>query len=179
MVDAKPHCGLTASCSSGMNRAASLIRRSRSSLRSSAGRLELTRPKTTVLPLGTRRRRLEGAGALVVVFEQEAIDGEFMEEALGNSVVAAFGVPVAAIVAAAEMDGEGDAGLTGRREAGVVGVKRSCEHLRRIDTQFLLHPGCPLRIEIVAVARRIDLEVRDAARGQVADVGGHDLGDGM
>ena len=55
-----------------------------------------------------KAQRLKGAGALVVVFEQEAVNGKFVEETLSDGVVSAFCVPVAAIVAAAKVDGESD-----------------------------------------------------------------------
>ena len=122
---------------------------------------------------------LEGAGTLVVVFEEEAIDGQFVEETFGDDVVASFRVPVTAIVAAAEMDGERDAGRSGGGEAGIVAVERGGKHLRGIDAQFLLHPRDPLGIEVVAVARRIDLQVGDATGGESADVLSHDGGDGL
>src|SRR5262245_22251148 len=54
-VEAKPHCGERQSWSSAMNFAASSMRRLSSSLLSSAPLLEVTRPSTTILPLGTKR----------------------------------------------------------------------------------------------------------------------------
>ena len=47
-----------------------------------------------------KAQRFEGAGTLVVVFEEEAIDGQFVEETFGDDVVASFRVPVTAIAAA-------------------------------------------------------------------------------
>jgi hypothetical protein len=129
-------------------------------------------------PLWHKSQRLEGTGALIVVFEQKAIDGEFVEKTFGDGIVTPFRVPVTAVVAATEMDCESDAGVAGGREAGIVGVERGGQHLRGIDAQFLLHPRSPLWIEIVAVARRIDLQIGDAAGGERADVFGHDGGDG-
>src|SRR6202007_2437130 len=54
-VEEKPHCGLRQSCSSGTYFAACSMRRFRSSFFSSAPFLVVTRPRTTVLPLGTKR----------------------------------------------------------------------------------------------------------------------------
>src|SRR5207245_5737104 len=51
----KPHCGDRQSCSSGTMPAASSIRRLSASLDSSSPTLVVTRPSTTVLPLGTKR----------------------------------------------------------------------------------------------------------------------------
>ncbi len=55
-VEEKPHWGERQSCSRGTYFAASSIRRLRSSLLSSSGRLVVTRPSTTCLPSGTKRR---------------------------------------------------------------------------------------------------------------------------
>ena len=54
-VDEKPHWGDRHSCSSGTKRAASSMRRLRSSLASSSPRLVVTRPSTTSFPEGTKR----------------------------------------------------------------------------------------------------------------------------
>lgn len=53
-----------------------------------------------------KTQRLKCAGAFVVVFEQEAVNGKLMEETLGDGVVSALRVPVAAIISPAEVDGE-------------------------------------------------------------------------
>src|SRR5258705_4411638 len=55
-VDAKPHCGLSASCSGATYLVASSIRRLTSSFFSSVPDFEVTRPSTTsLLPLGRKR----------------------------------------------------------------------------------------------------------------------------
>src|SRR5690606_37773633 len=55
-VDEKPHCGLRQIWSIGTNFEASSMRRLSRSLLSSAPFLVVTRPRTTILPLGTKRR---------------------------------------------------------------------------------------------------------------------------
>src|SRR4029079_13441153 len=55
-LDAKPHCGDRQSWSMGTNFAASSMRRLISSLDSSVPVFEVTRPSTTCLPLGTKRK---------------------------------------------------------------------------------------------------------------------------
>ena len=60
------------------------------------------------LSLGNEAQGLEGAGTLIIVFEQETIHRQLMKEPLGDGVVAALGIPMTAIVAAAEMNGERD-----------------------------------------------------------------------
>jgi hypothetical protein len=60
--EAKPHCGLSAKRSSGINRFASLMRRMRSWGASVCGRLVLINPRTTILSSGTCRQ-LKGVNA--------------------------------------------------------------------------------------------------------------------
>ena len=52
-------------------------------------------------------QRLEAAGALVVVLEEEAVDVELAEQRLGDEVVAALGRPRRAEVAPAHVRGDG------------------------------------------------------------------------
>src|SRR5215469_79329 len=127
------------------------------------GALGAYQPEDDGFPLGNKAQRLKAAGAVVVVFKQEAIDFELVEEALGDGVVASFRVPVAAVVPSAKMDRQRNARLARGSKARVISNQRSGEHLRRIDAQLLLHPRCPLWVEVVAVARRVNLEVRNAA----------------
>ena len=54
-------------------------------------------------------QRLEIARALVVVLQEEAVDGELVEQRLGHEVVAALGDPRVAEVAAAHVRGHGHA----------------------------------------------------------------------
>ena len=76
------------------------------------------------MSLGNETQRLERSRAFVVVFQQEAIDGQRAEQLLRDRVIAAFGVPVAAIVSAAKMNCQRNARPTGRIEACVVGANR-------------------------------------------------------
>ena len=63
--------------------------------------LRADQSKDDCLALGDEAERFKGTGSFVIVFEQEAVHGELVEEALGDRVVSAFCVPVTAIVAAA------------------------------------------------------------------------------
>src|SRR5580704_5321320 len=56
------------------------------------------------LSLGNEAQGREGSGTRVVIFEKETIDLERAEQFFGDGVVATLGVPVAAIVSAAEVD---------------------------------------------------------------------------
>jgi hypothetical protein len=57
-----------------------------------------------VLVLGEVLEGLEAAGALGVVFEVEGVDGEGLEELLGDDVVGAFGEVAAANYDASVID---------------------------------------------------------------------------
>ena len=79
-------------------------------------------------------------------------------------VVAALGVPVAAVVAAAKMNRQRHARPPRRLEAGVVRLDRLIEQRLRLDLHLRANPFAPLRIHEVAVARRIDLDVASRLR---------------
>ena len=55
------------------------------------------------MPSGTKAQRLEAAGALDVVLEQEAVDRQLAEHALGDRLVVALAEPHARLVAAADV----------------------------------------------------------------------------
>jgi hypothetical protein len=129
------------------------------------------------LARGDEAQRFEGAGALVVVLEKEAIDVEGGEEFFGDGVVATLGVPVAAIVAAAEMDAEGDAGDAGGLETLVVGGEGFVEGGLGVEAHLVLHPVAPFGVEVVAVAGSVDLDVVDVAGGELLHLVANDCGD--
>jgi hypothetical protein len=58
--------------------------------------------------LRNEAQRLKSTGAFIVVFEQETVNGKFVEEALSDGIVSACRVPVAAIIATTKVDGESD-----------------------------------------------------------------------
>ncbi len=88
-IEANPHCGLSASRSSGTTFAASSRRRASASavFERAALRADETQHDRLVRRDETQRR--ERAGALVVVLEQETVDLELAEQLLGDRVVAA------------------------------------------------------------------------------------------
>ena len=57
---------------------------------------------------GHEAQRGEVAGALVVVLEEVGVDVELVEQHLGDRLVAALGEPRAAVVAAAQVDADGE-----------------------------------------------------------------------
>ena len=122
MVDAKPHWGLSARFSIGTI-AGGLVYPLDNVLRlSMCGTLELIRPRTTVLPLGTKRSGSNVPDRASSYSRRKRSTFEGAEKFFGDGIVAAFGVPMAAIVSAAEMDREGDARSAGGLEASVVGT---------------------------------------------------------
>ena len=99
----KPHCGLSASCSSGAKRAASSMRRFSSSFDLELRALGGDEAEHRDLALGQEAQRLEAARALGVVFEEIAVDVDLVEQQFGDRLVAAFRDPGAGEIAAAEM----------------------------------------------------------------------------
>ena len=84
-----------------------------------------------LLALRHEPQRLEATGALVVVLQEEAVDGELGEQRLGDEVVAALGRPRGAVVAAAHVRGHvqplgpvGDRGVDGRGCTARAGARR-------------------------------------------------------
>src|SRR5258706_10853768 len=73
------------------------------------------------LVLRDEAKRLEAAGALAVVLQQEPIVTKLPECLLGDPVVAALGEPATAVVSAAHGQTEGDAGAAEALDDGVVG----------------------------------------------------------
>jgi hypothetical protein len=87
---------------------------------------------------------LERARAVVVVFEQEAINFKCAEQFFGDRVVAAFRIPLAAIIATAEMDRERNAVAARRAETRIVGFDGVVEGGIGIDFHFGADPFAPL-----------------------------------
>ena len=145
-IEAKPHCGLSASLLErhilrGCLDALAPARRRLSS----APSLVRDQSEHDDLALGHEAQRLERSRAFVVVFEQEPVDVERVEELLGDRVVAAFGVPLAAVVAAAQVDRQRSRRACAPAEAGVVGGHRLVEQRVGIVAHLGLQPRAPLR----------------------------------
>src|SRR5580693_9575528 len=85
---------------------------------------------------------------------------------------------MAAIVATAKMDGERDTVATRGLEASIVGFHGIVERSIRIQPHFIANPFAPLRIHVIAVTRRIDLDVADSIAGEMRKIGLHDFNDG-
>ena len=109
-------------------------------------------------------QRLEGAGSFRFVLQQKRVDIELVEDFFGDRIVAALGVPLAAIIAAAQVNRNDwvSAALAGPFNAGVVHANRFVQCLLGIDAHFLLNVAAPFGIEVVTVARSVDLDVTHA-----------------
>ena len=155
-----------ASCSSGQNFAASSMRRLISSLDSSLPVLVVTRPSTTILPLGNEPQRLEAAGALAVVLHEIAVHVDAVEQHLGLGVVAARAHEGRFVVAAAQMHRDRHVGGNVRhRRVDEVGVERA--ELVRI-VAALGHLVAILRIAQHGDEHLVELQIAAAGVGEAA-----------
>ena len=128
-VDANPHCGLSARRSSG-----TIVRRLVDARRRSRGRLErrvfeLTRPSTTTRSSGTCRSGSNVPDRSSSYSSRKRSKLRAAEHLLGDAVVAARRVEHALVVAAADVDAEGDARVPG--DDRVVELDAGVEHLVR------------------------------------------------
>ena len=98
-----PHCGDRHIWSSGMSFAAAVDAPLEVVLRFELVELGADQAQHDDLALRHVPQRREVAGARVVVFEEIAVDGEFVEQHLGHRLVAAFRRPRALEVAAAQV----------------------------------------------------------------------------
>ena len=157
--EAKPHCGLTASRSSGTYRVASSIRETRSSGSSSVPSFVVTEPEHNLVVGQDVRERRKGARAVGVVLEQEPVDVlEAREAVLRDRLVAARRRPHAAGgVAAAHVHRALDAAQTLEDHAVELGVR---DELARHVVPVLLERGAVAGVDVpLRVVGRVDLDV--------------------
>lgn len=79
------------------------------------------------LVLGDIFERFERAGAIIVVFKQEALRSHLAEQLPADRFITALGQPPAALISASDMDGEGDSGKA--LDDGIVQLDASIEPL--------------------------------------------------
>ena len=122
--------------------------------------------------VGDVLQRREAARTLVVVFEQEATEVGAAEDLLRDRVVAAAGVVLALVVAPAEVDAEGDAGMVA--DHGVVEFDAAVEQPVRVVAALAvaLADG---RVEQPGILRRVELDVGAAEADQFGDLGAQDI----
>ena len=168
MPEAKPHCGPIATCPTSMNRPASSIRAIRSSACSTAPVLVVMRPRTTVGPsFGHEAQRLETAGALGIVFQQQPVELQVAEEIFRNAVIGALAVPHGGPVAAADMQAE--AGLAPMAfDRGVRGFDGVPEIVNRV-LAARRHALQRRPVDIAGVARLIELDIGASGVDDLAD----------
>src|SRR5262249_32980246 len=81
------------------------------------------------------------------------------EELFCDGIVAALGIPLASIVAPAEMNGEDHTRALGALQTGIVGSNGFVKRLVGVSSNLIFDVAAPLWIDVVAVARRVDLDV--------------------
>ena len=139
-VEAKPHCGDRQSCSSGMNFAAWSMRRLISSFDSSRAALAGDQAQHHRLVLRHHAQRLEAAGAVAVVFHEEAVDLDLVEQDLLHRLVAAGAHVGRFIIAAAHVHGDGHVGRNVRhRGVDQIAIERA-ERIRIVAAVLHLLP---------------------------------------
>src|SRR6516225_2172146 len=165
--EAKPHCGLSASRSSG-HKAVCL----HDATNEVFGRFHL-RPLGADqsedhyliiwdVPEGCKRAR-----PIVVVFEEKPRCTDALENRSGDWLIVAFDEPTAFLVATTEVDGEGHVGKT--RHDGVVEFNSPAQPLiERPTLQFIKGPG--LRCEEQRVVRRVDLYIGGTEANQLRNL---------
>src|SRR5690242_18693179 len=84
---------------------------------------------------------------------------------------------MATVVSAAQVDSQHHAWFSRRLKASIVRLDRFVESVFRVHLHFGLDPSAPLRVQVVAVARSIDLDVLYAIRRERGDVLLDDLDD--
>src|SRR6185295_9189873 len=122
--------------------------------------LRAHQPQDDDAVVGHVTQRLEAPRSRIVVLEQKAREARLTEDLAGDAVVSARGVEHALIVAAADVDAEGDAGMA--VDDGVVELDAGVEQAIGIAATLpvaLAH----LLVEERRVLRRIALDVGAAA----------------
>ena len=165
-VEAKPHCGDSASCSSGTNFAASSMRRLMVVLGFELAGLGGDEAEHHDLALRHEPQRLEAAGALGVVFHEIAVHVGAVEQHLGLGVVAAGAHEGRFVVAAAQMHRDRHVGGNVRhRRVDQIGVERA--ELFRI-VAALRHLLAILRIAQHGDEHFVELQIAAAGVGEAA-----------
>ena len=171
---AKPHCGESASRSSGQNALASSIRSASSPTVSRRPLFVVTSPRTAILPSGTEASGSKRARPLVVVLEQQPLRVDPREEPLGEPVVAALDEPAARLVPAAEVEAERDPVVLADDE--VVELEPELEPALGRPPAARVEVAVA-RIEEQRVVRRVELDVGGAEANELVDLLAQDLGD--
>src|SRR5262249_47501881 len=112
-----------------------------------------------LLMSGHETERFECSGAFGLIFEKKQIDVQFIKQFLRDRIIAAFRIPLALVVSTAEMYSESPPAALYTFETVVVDAYRFIERGFRINAHLVLNVASPLGIDIVAVSRRIDLNI--------------------
>ena len=118
---------------------------------------------------GRKSQRGEIAGALVVIFEEEAVDLHLVEQDLCDRLVAALRHPGALEIAAAEMDAHGH---IGRPIADRIVDQPAIEADERVRVVAArLGSGANVRVAEIRKIGVVELQVAQAARRKIGDLG--------
>ena len=135
------------------------MRRSNSILRFKLGVLGGDQAEHDILAARDQAQRLEASGALGIVFQEKGVRIERAEEFFGDGVVAAFGVPAAAAVAAANMKSASDACLAESPARLRCRLRWTCRIPRPDRSPRCVMVFAVLRIDIVRIVRSVELDV--------------------
>src|SRR4051812_39511951 len=112
-------------------------------------------------------QRLECPRPLVVVLEQKTVEVGAAEDLLGDAVVTARGVEHAFVIAAADVNAEGDPAVAG--DDRVIQLDGRVEHLVRFAAALTIALADCL-VEEARILRRIDLDVLAPETNQLGDL---------
>src|SRR5262245_3491126 len=119
------------------------------------------------LVVGDVPQRCKRARALIVVFEEKPRCTDALENRPGNWLIVARDEPTALLVAATEMDGEGEVGES--RHDGVVELDPAAQPLiERPAARFIKGPG--LGRQQQRIVRRVDLNIGGAEAKELRDL---------
>ena len=118
--------------------------------------------------------RRERARAIIVVFEQESLYLEPLEESAADRLVTSLGEPPAALIAASEVERESD--IWKSADDRIVQLDAARQPL--VQTPPLLFVETPgLRVEHQPIVRRIDLDVMSTQAHQLLHLFAQELND--
>src|SRR5436309_7412378 len=119
-------------------------------------------------------QRVERAGALVIVLEEETLGADVAEDRARDRVVRPGREPAASLVPAAEVEAEGDARMTADHR--VVHRDAVGEPAREAPAPRLVEGPRPL-VEQERVVWRVELDVERTPPDQLRDLGAQDVDD--
>ena len=140
------------------------------------GLLRAHEPEHDGRALRREAQRREVARALVVIFEEEAVDLHLVEQDLGDRLIAALRDPRALEIAAAEMDADGHVGgLVSNRIVDEPAIEPR-QRVRVVAARF--RSGANVGIAEISEIGVVELQIAQAAAGEIGDfraIGGGEI----